>query len=174
MSKPRYVPSRSERAASDYKDLESFFKATDEDVSTFADALKELNKGVSPPDISVTRRLMSGKPDKVVAPRRFQESLSGFVRIFHGWHRKDYVWHVEHASVRRPWKVPIDRVIYMIAKTMHEVLPDVHAVMFPPHFDWELKTVTFKALNLSEEWSFSDDLVEKANNRLFDILNKVV
>jgi len=167
-------PTRSVRAASEYKDLEEFFKTSDNDVSTFVDVLKDHMGDASDRDVSFSRKLMSGLPDKVSAPRRFQESLSGFVRIFHGWHDADYVWHVEHASIRRPWKVPVDRVIYIIAKTMHDALPDVEATIWPPQLQWELKTVTFKALNLSKEWSFSEDIIEKINNRLFEALNKVV
>ena len=165
---------RSVRAASDYRNLEEFFKTSDKDVSTFVDVLKEHMGDTSDRDISFSRRLMSGQPDKVSAPKRFQESLSGFVRIFHGWHDDDYVWHVEHASIRRPWKTTIDRVIYIVAKTMHDELPDVEATIWPPQMQWELKTVTFKALNLAKEWSFSEDIIEKINRRLFEALNKVV
>lgn len=174
MTKVRSVPTRSVRSASDFKDLESFFKTSDEDVGTFVDVLKQHMGDVKDNDLSFSRRLLDGKPDKVSAPKRFQESLSGFVRIFHGWHNNDYVWHVEHAAIRRPWKVPLNRVIFIIAKTMHDALPDIEATIWPPQANWELKTVTFKALNLSKEWSFSEDTIEKINARLFEALNKVV
>jgi hypothetical protein len=173
VEKPRLKPSRSVRAASDYKDLEEFFKATDGEVSTFVDVLKQHHGELEDRDLFVARKLASGQPDKVIAPKRFTMALSGFVRIFHGWHNKDYVWHIEHAAIRRPWKVPLNRVIYIIAKSMHDILPDIDATIWPPQYDWELKTITFKALNLSNEWSFSEDLIEKINNRLFDLLNKV-
>jgi hypothetical protein len=168
------VPSRSVRAASEFKDLESFFKTTDEDVETFLDVLKGHMGTPGGQGLDITRKLMAGKPDKVSAPNRLKSSLSGFVRLFHGWHNDDYVWHIEHASIRRPWKIPLDRVIYIIAKTMHSCLPDIEVTIWPPQLDWELKTITFKALNLRQEWSFNEDIIEQINNRLFEALNKVV
>jgi hypothetical protein len=168
------VPTRSVRAASEYKNLEAFFKATDEDVETFLDVLKSNMGEPGGQRVELTRKLVSGKPDKVSAPKRLTSSLSGFVRIFHGWHNKDYVWHIEHASMRRPWKIPTSRVIYIIAKTMHSILPDIDATIWPPQAEWELKTVTFKALSLKDEWSFSEDILERINNKLFEVLNTVV
>ena len=165
---------RSMRAASEYKDLESFFNASDNDVATFVDVLKQHMGEDKDREVSFSRKMISGKPDQVSVPRRFQQSLSGFIRIHHGWHNTDYVWHVEHAAIRRPWKVSVDRVIYIIAKTMHESLPDIEATIWPPQMDWELKTITFKALGLSNEWSFSEDVIEKINNKLFEALNMVV
>lgn len=163
------------RSAAEYKDLEAFFKSCDKDGETFVDVLKE-HMG-APSDRSsagVTRRIVSGKPDLVTPSKKFSSALSGFVRIHHGWHNNDYVWHIEHASIRRPWKVPIKRVIYAIAKTMHAALPDIEATIWPPQMDWELRMITFKALNLKHEWSFSEDMVEKINNTLFEVLNKMV
>jgi hypothetical protein len=45
-------PTRSVRAASDYKDLEEFFKTSDEDVSTFVDVLKVHMGSASDRDVS--------------------------------------------------------------------------------------------------------------------------
>jgi len=175
MSHVKNIKTLSVRSAADYKDLESFFKASDEDVGTFMDVLNDRMQE-KPADhcLDITRKLISGKPDQVSAPRRFQTALSGFVRIFHGWHNNDYVWHIEHAAIKRPWKIQLNAVIVMIAKVMHDCLPDVEATIFPPQQGWELKTITFKALDLKSEWSFSEDMIEKINNRLFEALNKVV
>ena len=175
MSRIKEINTNSVRSAADYKDLESFFRATDEDVSSFMDVLREhMEERPTEQSLDVTRKLLSGKPDRVSAPNLLQQSLSGFVRIFHGWHNKDYVWHIEHAAIRRPWKVSTDKVIYMIAKVMHDLLPDIEATIWPPQRDWELRTITFKALRLKDEWSFSEDIIDSINNRLFEVLNKVV
>lgn len=171
MPREENIGTRSIRAASDYKNLESFFKASEDDVGTFVDVIKEEGGDHL---VAGSRKIAAGKPDQVRAPKRFRESLSGFIRIFHGWHDMDYVWHIEHAAIRRSWKVSTNRVIYIIAKIMHDSLPDIEAKIWPPQLNWELKTITFKALNLKGEWSFSEDIIEKINRDLFDTLNKVV
>jgi len=155
--------------------LVELFDATEEEVGTFLDVITDrVDKTHGSDSMSLVRRLVSGEPDKVKAPKKLVESLSGFVRIFHGWHNKDYVWHIEHAAIRRPWKISIDRVIYIVAKIMHDALPDVEAMIWPPHHDWELRTVTFKAMGLADEWSFNEVDVEKINQKLFESLNQVV
>lgn len=155
--------------------LVELFETTEEDVGTFLDVITDrISKSGDSGSMDLARRLVSGEPDKVKSPRKLQESLSGFVRIFHGWHNKDYVWHIEHAAIRRPWKVSVDRVIYIVAKIMHEALPDVEATIWPPHHDWELRTVTFKALGLADAWSFNEADVSSINNRIFESLNQVV
>ena len=155
--------------------LVELFETTEEDVGTFLDVITDrISKSGDSGSMDLARRLVSGEPDKVKSPRKLQESLSGFVRIFHGWHNKDYVWHIEHAAIRRPWKVSVDRVIYIVAKIMHEALPDVEATIWPPRQDWELRTVTFKALGLADAWSFNEADVSSINNRIFESLNQVV
>lgn len=154
--------------------LDKIFSTTDGDVETFVDVLKgHMGEPFEDRD-NMSRKLLSGKPDLVSAPNRLQQSVSGFVRIIHGWHDSDYVWHIEPAAIRRPWTVNIDRVIYIIAKIMHGTLPDIEATIWPPQMDWELKTITFKSLGLKDEWSFSGDMIEKINGSLFEALNKVV
>lgn len=159
----------------DYSLLEELYKTPEKDVETFLEVLnEEIDTGESPIDGSMVRRLATGKPDVVKAPRKLTPCLSGFVRIFHGWHNSDYVWHIEHAAIRRPWKVSVNRVIYIIAKIMHDNLPDVEAKIWPPQNDWELKTVTFKAIGLADEWSFDVAAIDTINRRLLESLNQVV
>jgi len=155
--------------------LAELFEPTEADVGTFLDVITDrIDKNSGSDSTSMVRRLVSGKPDLVKAPKKLRESMSGFVRIFHGWHNKDYVWHIEHAAIRRPWKVSVDRVIYIVAKIMHEALPDVEATIWPPHHDWELRTITFKALGLADAWSFDEADVQTINHRIFESLNQVV
>lgn len=155
--------------------LDDLFETPDKDVDTFMDTLQDVLKDGNPRlEKGFVRKLVSGEVDRVKAPKPLKPCLSGFVRIFHGWHRNDYVWHIEHAAIRRPWKTPIDRVIYTIAKIMHANLPDVEAKIWPPLPDWELKTVTFKALDLNSYWNFSESDIQKINEALLDSLNKLV
>ena len=155
--------------------LGELFGTTEEEVGTFLDVIMDrIGKNQGADSMSLARRLVSGEPDLVKAPKKLMESISGFVRIFHGWHNKDYVWHIEHAAIRRPWKVSVDRVIYIVAKIMHDALPDVEASIWRPHLDWELKTITFKALGLADAWSFNEEDVSVINQRIFESLNQVV
>lgn len=159
----------------DYKTLEDFFKTKEADVETFVDSLEDLDiKKVAKKSESTFRRIVEGKPDKVKAPKRLNEHLSGFVRIFCGWHGEDYVWHIEPAAIRRPWRASQDRIIYIIANTMHANLPDVEAKIWVPQPDWEIKTITFKAMGLENEWSFSEEIIDKINEQLFKVLNTFV
>lgn len=156
--------------------LESLFEPSEKEVETYVDVLRDFIQEDLIEDSSRgnLRRIVSGEVDRVIAPKPLSSSLSGFVRLFHGWHRGDYVWHIEHAAIRRPWKASIDRVIYTIASIMHDFLPDVEAKIWPPKEDWELKTITFKALNLDSYWNFNEADIEKINQVLLSSLNKLV
>lgn len=166
---------RTRSANKDYSALEELFSTPEKEVETFLDIIGDnIEWSKLGGNDSMVRRLASGEPDIVKAPKKLTPCLSGFVRIFHGWHNSDYVWHIEHAAIRRPWKVSLDRVIYIIAKIMHDHLPDMEAKIWPPQPDWELKTVTFKAMGLSEEWSFDDGIIDTINRRLLESLNQVV
>lgn len=160
-----------------YSALEKILQGTQKDAETFLDVLRGVinhNDQENSHEEDSFRKLVSGKPDIVRTPRKFTEHLSGFVRIYCGWHQDDYVWHIEPAAIRRPWKVQIERVIYIISKIMHDILPDVEAKIWPPQSDWELKTVTFKALGLANEWSFQESDIERINSKLFSALLPLV
>jgi hypothetical protein len=92
------------------EDVEQFFEAIAESVSDdlFPDAPKETR-----------RKLVSGKPDVVKGPTDLRQEVSGFVRIWSGWHLDAYVWHLEPAQIRRSWKVPEERVMYAVARAMN-------------------------------------------------------
>lgn len=157
--------------------LEDIFSTPEEGVEQFVDALDELlsDRALPTSDESTLRQLVSGKPDKVQAPKDLTHQVSGFIRIFSGWHNDDYVWHMEPAAIKRPWKVSMNRVIYAAAKTFNEVIPKhVEVLIFEPPYDWEMKTLTFKALDLAHVWSISDSDLEKLTNELFGVLNPLV
>jgi hypothetical protein len=170
----KVIKTRSQRIE-DLDKLSSFFYSSQEEAQTFCDALKgTVQESAHSETPQIARQIVSENPDKVKAPQRLAEHLSGFIRIFCGQHRSDYVWHIEHAAIRRPWKVSNERVIYIIAKIMHESLPDIEAKIWPPQVDWELRTITFKAIGLADVWSFHQSDVEKINQKLFTALNPLV
>ena len=156
--------------------LEQFFNQTNDEDQTFYNALSDtIQSGEGTKhENDIMRKIVTGAPDHVSAPKRFAEHLSGFVRIYCGEHRDDYVWHVEHASIRRPWRTSNERIIFIIATIMQECLPDVEAKIWPPASDWELRTITFKAMGLATMWNFGDADVERINNKLFEALNPLV
>jgi len=155
--------------------LDGFFNVSQEEAETFYDAMATtIQTGGDSPKEDMIRRIVSGKPDRVKMPARLTDEVSGFVRVIHGPHGEDYVWHVEHAALRRPWKTTNERIIFIIATIMHDCLPDIEAKIWPPAGDWELRTITFKALGLVDEWTFHESLVQKINLRLFAALNPLV
>jgi hypothetical protein len=154
--------------------LDSIFK----NVSTeeFVEALKNIPDIVFESDDSVAlaRKLAKGEPDEIIVPRPLAQEVSKFIRIIHGWHNSDYVWHVEPASIRRPWRVEEDDVVYRVARIMHDNLPDIEGKFWFPEMNWELRTITFKAFGLKEHWGFQESRIPIINARLFENLNMVV
>lgn len=147
-------------------DVESFFDAVSQHAAEdlFPGAPKE-----------TSRKLISGKPDAVKGPKNLTEYISGYVRIWTGWHDDAFVWHLEPAQIRRPWKAPEERILYAVAKTMNEYLPKRILVdIFLPPRDWEIKTFTFKALGLKDEWSIQEEDLKKLTKSLFDVLTPMV
>lgn len=148
------------------EDVEQFFDAIAENVSDelFPEAPKDSR-----------RKLISGKPDAVKGPKNLSQEVAGFVRIWSGWHDDAYVWHIEPAQIRRPWKVPDERVMFAVAKAMNEVLPKrVMVDIWKPQRDWEIKTFTFKAQDIRHEWSIQEEDLKKLTQALFSVLTPMV
>lgn len=159
------------------KMLREIFDAPREDVEKFFDAIADnVSDELFPGAPKETqRKLVSGKPDAVKGPKNLSQEVSGFVRIWSGFHGDAYVWHIEPAQIRRPWKVPDDRVIFAVAKAMNEVLPKrVMVDIWKPQRDWEIKTFTFKAQDIKSEWSIQEDDLQKLTRTLFEVLTPMV
>lgn len=155
--------------------LREVFGRVEDDSKDFIDSIQDLfgdNSGQE--TISNLRKLEKGQPDIVKAPKPLTQEVSKFIRIIHGWHRSDYVWHIEHAAIRRPWRVREDEVLYRIARIMDQCLPDIEIKIWLPRDDWELRTFTFKAMGLQNHWSFEESAIPDINNRLFEHLNTIV
>jgi len=156
--------------------LQAVFGSDDSDMETFFDALQgAMGQDSLVPEVNSLRKIISGKPDRVTAQKKLTEEVSGFIRIFKGWHGDAYVWHIEPAAIRRSWKVPYERVLFAIAQTMNKVIPtNVEVKIWLPRNDWELKTITFKAMRLKDEWSVGEGDLEKLSASLFEVLNPLV
>ncbi|HKU53261.1 MAG TPA: hypothetical protein VJQ25_12375, partial [Nitrospira sp.] len=113
--------------------------------------------------------------DAVKGPKNLNQEVAGFVRIWSGWHDDAYVWHIEPANIRKPWKVTDDRVMFAVAKAMNAVLPKrVMVDIWKPQRDWEIKTFTFKAQDLKHEWSIQEEDLKKLTQALFSVLTPMV
>lgn len=148
------------------EDVEQFFEAISQNVSEdlFPGAPKESS-----------RKLISGKPDAVKGPKNLSQEVSGFVRIWSGWHDDAFVWHIEPAQIRRPWKVSDERVMYAVAQTMNKVIPKrIKVDIWKPQRDWEIKTFTFKAQEIRLEWSIQEEDLQRLTRLLFEVLAPMV
>lgn len=153
--------------------LDDIFETPEENIDLFVGVLKDKEMLVDPEDDGVTR-MTEGRPDQV-APPLLKDQIAGGVRIQHGWHGDDYVWHIGPNDARRSWKVSNDRVAYAIAKCMNEDIPEsIEVKIWLPYLDWEIKEITFKAINLKDEWSISDSIIEQMTLRLFGVLNALI
>jgi len=148
--------------------LEDIWNTPEEDVETFMEAIKPII-GDSPD----YNRIVSGKPDEIQAPE-LTEQISGDIRIQHGWHGQDYVWHIA-ANPKKPFRVSDERVIYATAKIMNDTIPqDVRVNIWLPFQDWDIREFTFKAFGLEEKWSITEKALEKLVANLFEALNTLV
>lgn len=151
--------------------LDAVFGAPEEHVDTFVDAMKDLQLVIDSDKMS---KIVSGRPDAVKAPE-LTEQVNGQVRINHGWHDGDYVWHISPARAMRPWRASLERVIYAIAQTMNSVIPNTVSVrIWTPYADWDIPEITFKASNLNDEWSVTEKSIDSLNQELFKVLNTLV
>jgi hypothetical protein len=153
--------------------LDDVFKAPEENVETFYDALKgAIQEGVQRSDVE---RITSGKPEAVKDSHSYVLQTSGFIQIDHGWHNEDYALHIRPITTRKPWRVTTNRVIYAIAKVVASTIPNhVEVKIWPPQPAWEINEITFKAIDLKSEWSVSTHDLEKMVAKMFEVLNTLV
>jgi len=160
--------------------LDDVFGAPEEDVETFMDLLSSnevvVNKG-APSMESIARSAAEDRPDQISYPV-LVEQLSGLIRIQHGTHGEDYVWHIAPYHPKKHvvnYKVSVQRVVYAIAKIMSEGLPShIQAKIWLPYADWEIQEITFKAMGLNNEWSVNAKTIDAINLKIFETLNTLV
>lgn len=160
--------------------LDDIFSAPEADVESFMDLLEAnevvVNKGAATME-SIARSAAEDRPDQISYPELIEQT-SRQIRIQHGIHGEDYVWHIAPHNPKRHvtnYKVTVERALYAIAKIMSEYLPaHIQAKIWLPYKDWDIQEITFKALGLNEEWSFDKKLIEKINLKLFETLNTLV
>jgi len=153
--------------------LKRVFETPEKDVETFMEAMKPNDPNNSREERFHDPRI-GGKPDQIKAPE-LSDQKSQLIRIQHGWHHEDYVWHICPWHHKKPWKVTLERVIYATAQVMNQTIPhNVEVKIWLPMRDWEIPEVTFKAIGLSHQWNVNDKAIGEMNLKLFEVLNTLV
>ena len=153
--------------------LDDVFQAPDKYIQTFRDAIEELIEDPNSDDED-TQKVVLARPDPYAMPE-LTEQRAGFIGITHGWHDQDYVWHISPFHPKRPFKVPLDRAVYGIAKTMNDIVPAKCEVkIWYPYAEWEIQELTFKAIGLREFWTITEAAITELNLKLFTLLNALV
>jgi len=151
--------------------LDDVFGKSEEQIETFVEAISD---AITDPNKDDIDKIKSGEPDKISAPE-FIDQTSGFIRVSHGWHDADYVWHIAPNHIKKPFKISAERVVYGIAKVMNEVIPqDCEVKIWLPYADWDIQEYTFKAMDLRSHWQVSEEAIGKMNLNLFELLNTMV
>jgi hypothetical protein len=167
--------------------LDDIFNAPEEDVKTFSDIVKEkfpeeteLDKREASnlaSDQADATKLASGEPDKAKYDADLVEQISGFISIKHGWHGDDYVWHFDAIHPKKPWAVREERILYAIAKTLREFIPQETRINLHPPLNYMEVTVseyTAKVLDIRHAWNVRKEDFERATVRLFEVMNTLV
>lgn len=153
--------------------LDKVFSIEEQDVGTFADVLLSRGSVASEAKDDI-EKIKSGSPDKVQAPD-LKLSKNGYIEMLHGWDKRDYVWHIKPWHPKKQYRVTLKRVIYTIASTMNETIPEYITVdMFMPNQQWSIPELTFKAKDLLDVWSIKDSDIAALNEKLFTVLNALV
>lgn len=130
--------------------------ASEENVETFLEAHSDNELGIST------------EPMIPVAPS-YDDLIEKGIKITHGQHGEDYVWHISPANPRQQFKATPEVVIKTIAKAMNEVIPETVTVnIHTPLQDWEIQEYTFKAIALMEHWAITDVVINRLNLDLID------
>lgn len=136
--------------------------ASEEKVETFLESLDQEFEGV---DLA---------PMTPIAPS-YEELTHGNIKIVHGQHDQDYVWHLSPLNPRQKFKATEEQVIRSIATIMNGVIPESVTVnIHKPLIDWEIQEYTFKALNLMDHWSVTKEVIRKLNLELFTASEKLL
>lgn len=150
--------------------LEQLFAVTDDRVSNFMGAINEM---IGDPD-DVTARVTSGVPEQI-AVEELTTQRSGYIQIESGFQLDNYVWHFLPFHPRKPYRVPQDRVIFILAHIIHKRIPqDIQVKIWRPMTEYGIHEITFKAFGLRQCWNVDEKTIEQINLKLFEGLNALV
>lgn len=154
--------------------LKAVFEAPEENVEVFFSVLADKITDPNKDDSSRIINAANGVADQIAAPE-LVETKSGWIRMLHGYHSEDYVWHISPWHEKKPWRVSRERLLYAIAQCMNNIIPTTIDVrIWLPKHDWEIPEYTFKAMALKSCWNVNEDQLAKLNENLFIVLNTLV
>lgn len=97
------------------------------------------------------------------------------VKINHGAHGDDYVWHISPAHPKASFKQPPDNIIRLIVTIMNKMIPEhIQVQIFPPEKDWEIKEYTFKAERLVDCWQITTGHIQECNKEIGRVLSLIL
>lgn len=105
----------------------------------------------------------------------FTEVVYDKIRINHGVHADDYVWHISPHTPKSSFTQPPDNIVRLCATIFSQLIPsNIQVDIFPPPGDWEIKEWTFKAHGLNDCWQVQPGDIEKTNIELGRVLSIIV
>jgi hypothetical protein len=151
--------------------LDDVFSRSEEELETFMEAVKE---NIGQDDMGDFHSKFDDKEIGAETPDYITQE-SGNIRITHGWHGTDYVWHMSTKHPKIPFKVDAKTMLYTVAKTMNDTIPSsVEVKIWLPLADWDIQEYTFKAVDLKSSWQITQKAIEALNLKLFNVLNTMV
>lgn len=104
-----------------------------------------------------------------------KEETVGKIKINHGPHGDDYVWHISPHHPKSNFTQPADNIFRLCATIFKSLIPEsIKVDVFPPKQDWEIKEWTFKAHGLMDCWQITQNEINKTNTELARVLSLVV
>jgi len=145
--------------------LEAIFSTPKEDVETFADVMKKVSG----------RNITNNESFRLKKTADMRVESQKFITINYGTHENNYIWHIKPNNKKKPWAVPMDRVLFAIGKLLHESIPtDIIIDIHLPKADWQIEEITIKANEALDHWSVTDEILRKITGQFFEVLNTLV
>lgn len=150
--------------------LDEIFGLKEEDAETFFDLVSKETKDKKPEWLGTEADTLQTKQTAM-----FMEQSHKFIKITHGYHDSNYVWHIAPSHPKKPWKVPMPKIFYAIGVVLNKHLPkSVIIDIYPPQVGWEMKEITIKANNVLDLWNVTKDDLAVVTGQLFEVLNELV
>ena len=145
--------------------LDEIFSTQKEEVETFADVMKKVSG----------RNITDHESFRLKKTADMRVESQKFITINHGTHENNYIWHIKPNHKKRPWAVPMDRVLFAIGKLLHEYIPnDILIDIHLPKADWQIEEITVKANAALDHWSVNTELLNRVTGQFFEVLNTLV
>lgn len=146
--------------------LDRIFAISEKEAETFAEVLEKEN---------IKGGFTANEVVQISKTADFTTQKQGWIQIVHGFHEKHYAWHIRPWHQKKPWSVPIAKVIYAIGSILNEHFPhEVIIDIYPPASDWDIAEITVRANDAKDCWAVTDYCLNKVTGQFFEILDSLV